>query len=156
MHSYLWLIVALYLASYESEGPENHIEKDRWKSLRWVSVLLVAGLWAMLDVPGESHVLFCRKSLPVCSESFLLLNSCQLDFCGLESSSFSFIAFHFFILSDTQWLSSPFFLPLFYGRTDITPWYGRKNTDSPHHLKKQQVQTIFPNSFKTKILFDLR
>eukprot|EP00069_Balaena_mysticetus_P001406 bmy_15274T0 len=33
MHSYFWLIVALYLASYESEGPENHIEKDRWKSL---------------------------------------------------------------------------------------------------------------------------
>ncbi|XP_042113610.1 ras-GEF domain-containing family member 1B isoform X4 [Peromyscus maniculatus bairdii] len=25
---------ALYLASYESEGPENNIEKDRWKSLR--------------------------------------------------------------------------------------------------------------------------
>ncbi|XP_015220582.1 ras-GEF domain-containing family member 1B-A isoform X2 [Lepisosteus oculatus] len=25
---------ALYLASYESEGPENHIEKERWKSLR--------------------------------------------------------------------------------------------------------------------------
>ncbi|MEE6460175.1 hypothetical protein FKM82_000877 [Ascaphus truei] len=25
---------ALYLASYESEGPENHIEKDRWKTLR--------------------------------------------------------------------------------------------------------------------------
>uniref|UniRef100_H3DH24 RasGEF domain family member 1B n=1 Tax=Tetraodon nigroviridis TaxID=99883 RepID=H3DH24_TETNG len=25
---------ALYLASYESEGPENHMEKDRWKSLR--------------------------------------------------------------------------------------------------------------------------
>ncbi|XP_021116631.1 ras-GEF domain-containing family member 1B isoform X1 [Heterocephalus glaber] len=25
---------ALYLASYESEGPENHVEKDRWKSLR--------------------------------------------------------------------------------------------------------------------------
>ncbi|KAI1238553.1 hypothetical protein IHE44_0013287 [Lamprotornis superbus] len=24
---------ALYLASYESEGPENHIEKDRWKTL---------------------------------------------------------------------------------------------------------------------------
>uniref|UniRef100_A0A6Q2YXM4 Ras-GEF domain-containing protein n=1 Tax=Esox lucius TaxID=8010 RepID=A0A6Q2YXM4_ESOLU len=24
---------ALYLASYESEGPENHTEKDRWKSL---------------------------------------------------------------------------------------------------------------------------
>ncbi|XP_071260506.1 ras-GEF domain-containing family member 1B-A-like isoform X2 [Salvelinus alpinus] len=24
----------LYLASYESEGPENHMEKDRWKSLR--------------------------------------------------------------------------------------------------------------------------
>ncbi|ELW63910.1 Ras-GEF domain-containing family member 1B [Tupaia chinensis] len=24
---------ALYLASYESEGPENHVEKDRWKSL---------------------------------------------------------------------------------------------------------------------------
>ncbi|CAB1319223.1 unnamed protein product, partial [Coregonus sp. 'balchen'] len=24
---------ALYLASYESEGPENHMEKDRWKSL---------------------------------------------------------------------------------------------------------------------------
>lgn len=39
MHSYFWLIVALYLASYESEGPENHIEKDRWKSLRWVSLL---------------------------------------------------------------------------------------------------------------------
>ena len=34
MHSSFWLIVALYLASYESEGPENHIEKDRWKSLR--------------------------------------------------------------------------------------------------------------------------
>nr|XP_031360551.1 ras-GEF domain-containing family member 1B-like isoform X1 [Lonchura striata domestica] len=28
---------ALYLASYESEGPENHIEKDRWKTLRFVS-----------------------------------------------------------------------------------------------------------------------
>uniref|UniRef100_A0A3B3E036 RasGEF domain family member 1B n=1 Tax=Oryzias melastigma TaxID=30732 RepID=A0A3B3E036_ORYME len=26
---------ALYLASYESEGPENHMEKDRWKSLRY-------------------------------------------------------------------------------------------------------------------------
>lgn len=25
---------ALYLASYESESPENHIEKDRWKTLR--------------------------------------------------------------------------------------------------------------------------
>ncbi|XP_045140072.1 ras-GEF domain-containing family member 1B isoform X2 [Echinops telfairi] len=25
---------ALYLASYESEGPETHVEKDRWKSLR--------------------------------------------------------------------------------------------------------------------------
>lgn len=33
-HSFLWLIAALYLASYESEGPENNIEKDRWKSLR--------------------------------------------------------------------------------------------------------------------------
>lgn len=42
MCSYFWLIVALYLASYESEGPENHIEKDRWKSLRWVSLLLIA------------------------------------------------------------------------------------------------------------------
>ncbi|NWU67815.1 RGF1B protein, partial [Pterocles burchelli] len=28
---------ALYLASYESESPENHIEKDRWKTLRFVS-----------------------------------------------------------------------------------------------------------------------
>ncbi|NXK51461.1 RGF1B protein, partial [Chauna torquata] len=27
---------ALYLASYESESPENHIEKDRWKTLRFV------------------------------------------------------------------------------------------------------------------------
>uniref|UniRef100_A0A8C9RXF7 RasGEF domain family member 1B n=1 Tax=Scleropages formosus TaxID=113540 RepID=A0A8C9RXF7_SCLFO len=27
---------ALYLASYESEGPENNIEKDSWKSLRCV------------------------------------------------------------------------------------------------------------------------
>ncbi|ERE92453.1 ras-GEF domain-containing family member 1B [Cricetulus griseus] len=27
---------ALYLASYESEGPENNIEKDRWKSLRQI------------------------------------------------------------------------------------------------------------------------
>lgn len=34
---YLFLIAALYLASYESEGPENHIEKDRWKTLRFVS-----------------------------------------------------------------------------------------------------------------------
>ncbi|XP_029455994.1 ras-GEF domain-containing family member 1B isoform X2 [Rhinatrema bivittatum] len=25
---------ALYLSSYESEGPENHTEKDRWKTLR--------------------------------------------------------------------------------------------------------------------------
>lgn len=24
----------LYLASYESESPENQTEKDRWKSLR--------------------------------------------------------------------------------------------------------------------------
>ncbi|KAK1342311.1 hypothetical protein QTO34_015073 [Cnephaeus nilssonii] len=24
----------LYLASYESESPENHTEKERWKSLR--------------------------------------------------------------------------------------------------------------------------
>uniref|UniRef100_A0A8B9K6S7 RasGEF domain family member 1B n=1 Tax=Astyanax mexicanus TaxID=7994 RepID=A0A8B9K6S7_ASTMX len=29
---------ALYLASYESEGPENNMEKDRWKSLRCVCV----------------------------------------------------------------------------------------------------------------------
>ncbi|NXU49656.1 RGF1B protein, partial [Turnix velox] len=28
---------ALYLASYESESPESHIEKDRWKMLRFVS-----------------------------------------------------------------------------------------------------------------------
>lgn len=35
-------LVALYLASYESEGPENHIEKDRWKSLRWVPLLFHA------------------------------------------------------------------------------------------------------------------
>ncbi|XP_072480028.1 ras-GEF domain-containing family member 1B isoform X1 [Notamacropus eugenii] len=27
---------ALYLASYESEGPENNTEKDRWKSLRYI------------------------------------------------------------------------------------------------------------------------
>uniref|UniRef100_A0A3B3U4X7 RasGEF domain family member 1C n=1 Tax=Poecilia latipinna TaxID=48699 RepID=A0A3B3U4X7_9TELE len=25
----------LYLASYESESPENQVEKDRWKALRW-------------------------------------------------------------------------------------------------------------------------
>ncbi|EMP30370.1 Ras-GEF domain-containing family member 1B [Chelonia mydas] len=31
---------ALYLASYESEGPENHIEKDRWKTLRCVSKVI--------------------------------------------------------------------------------------------------------------------
>ncbi|KAL4623279.1 ras-GEF domain-containing family member 1B isoform X2 [Arapaima gigas] len=30
---------ALYLASYESEGPENHTEKERWKSLRSTLVL---------------------------------------------------------------------------------------------------------------------
>lgn len=30
------LFTALYLASYESEGPENNMEKDRWKSLRCV------------------------------------------------------------------------------------------------------------------------
>lgn len=24
----------LYLASYESESPENQVEKDRWKALR--------------------------------------------------------------------------------------------------------------------------
>lgn len=32
-----YLLTALYLASYESEGPENNMEKDRWKSLRYVS-----------------------------------------------------------------------------------------------------------------------
>lgn len=26
----------LYLASYESESPENQVEKDRWKALRYV------------------------------------------------------------------------------------------------------------------------
>ncbi|TFK02855.1 Ras-GEF domain-containing family member 1B [Platysternon megacephalum] len=30
---------ALYLASYESEGPENHIEKDRWKTLSFLTAL---------------------------------------------------------------------------------------------------------------------
>lgn len=34
---YLLVIAALYLASYESESPENHVEKDRWKTLRFVS-----------------------------------------------------------------------------------------------------------------------
>ncbi len=34
--SLIFLIAALYLASYESEGPENNMEKDRWKSLRCV------------------------------------------------------------------------------------------------------------------------
>lgn len=34
---YLLLVAALYLASYESESPENHVEKDRWKTLRFVS-----------------------------------------------------------------------------------------------------------------------
>lgn len=33
----LLVIAALYLASYESESPENHLEKDRWKTLRFVS-----------------------------------------------------------------------------------------------------------------------
>ena len=32
----IFLTLALYLASYESEGPENNMEKDRWKSLRCV------------------------------------------------------------------------------------------------------------------------
>lgn len=49
-YSFLCLIVALYLASYESEGPENNIEKDRWKSLRWVSVLLVQ-VWRQCQCP---------------------------------------------------------------------------------------------------------
>jgi hypothetical protein len=25
---------ALFIASFESEGPENHMEKDSWKALR--------------------------------------------------------------------------------------------------------------------------
>lgn len=25
---------ALFIASFESEGPENHMEKDSWKTLR--------------------------------------------------------------------------------------------------------------------------
>lgn len=31
------LFPGLYLASYESESPENQTEKDRWKSLRYLS-----------------------------------------------------------------------------------------------------------------------
>lgn len=36
--SFVCLIAAeLHLASYESEGPENNMEKDSRRSLRWVS-----------------------------------------------------------------------------------------------------------------------
>lgn len=35
----IWLFVfyflALFIASFESEGPENHMEKDSWKTLRY-------------------------------------------------------------------------------------------------------------------------
>lgn len=35
---YLIVIIflpALFIASFESEGPENHMEKDSWKTLRY-------------------------------------------------------------------------------------------------------------------------
>lgn len=44
-------------------------------------------------------MLFCGESLPVCSESCLLLTSCQPNLCGLESSSFSFAIIQFNRLS---------------------------------------------------------
>lgn len=70
MCSYFWLIVALYLASYESEGPENHIEKDRWKSLRWVSLLLIfVHIYRRSHFPWRRPHAFGRKSLSLNSKS---------------------------------------------------------------------------------------
>lgn len=32
---FLLYLLALFIASFESEGPENHMEKDSWKTLRY-------------------------------------------------------------------------------------------------------------------------
>ncbi|KAG8593682.1 hypothetical protein GDO81_000920 [Engystomops pustulosus] len=52
----------LYLASYENESPENHIEKDRWKSLRCVSRALPSinqgGISASLD--SQIQKILCK------------------------------------------------------------------------------------------------
>uniref|UniRef100_A0AAQ4QLD4 Uncharacterized protein n=2 Tax=Gasterosteus aculeatus aculeatus TaxID=481459 RepID=A0AAQ4QLD4_GASAC len=59
---------ALYLASYESEGPENHMEKDRWKSLRCViththtHTHTPSGLWTLSVTPVSSHPPLTRQS----------------------------------------------------------------------------------------------
>ncbi|OXB65990.1 hypothetical protein ASZ78_006645 [Callipepla squamata] len=47
---------ALYLASYESESPENHIEKDRWKTLRFVSKVNASGQSLMHGMAAASAV----------------------------------------------------------------------------------------------------
>lgn len=133
-HSYFWLIIALYLASYESEGPENHIEKDRWKSLRWVSLLHKSK--GDVGLMRREPRAFCRKSPSACSASCLLL----LTLCGLGSSrpSFSYIAFHFFILAAIY--SAFVFLSVFHyfmeRGTEITPWCGEKSTESLSSSKR--------------------
>lgn len=46
--------LGLYLASYESESPENQTEKERWKSLRWVCLCARKGCarWVEADILG--------------------------------------------------------------------------------------------------------
>ncbi|KAJ7428314.1 Ras-GEF domain-containing family member 1B [Pitangus sulphuratus] len=46
---------ALYLASYESESPENHIEKDRWKTLSMFLSWLLVGKLIIIAIRKEKH-----------------------------------------------------------------------------------------------------
>ena len=65
--SSICLIVAeLHLASYESEGPENNMEKDSRRSLRWVETRVSKSLNMQNNLSGTitlvAHVLFFSRS----------------------------------------------------------------------------------------------
>uniref|UniRef100_A0A4W4DQ32 RasGEF domain family, member 1Ba n=1 Tax=Electrophorus electricus TaxID=8005 RepID=A0A4W4DQ32_ELEEL len=61
---------ALYLASYESEGPENNMEKDRWKSLRCVG--------GRVRAHASLFVRVCHHSLVTAIQQLVTDNSCVI------------------------------------------------------------------------------
>lgn len=52
-----FFLPALFIASFESEGPENHMEKDSWKTLRYEA--------------SSEHESFCRHT-EACDHQLLL------------------------------------------------------------------------------------
>lgn len=115
MRSYFWLIVALYLASYESEGPENHIEKDRWKSLRWVSWLLLAVLISR-GRPSLKKASLSVGCPSLCVPGPLCLVSCSPNSPWLKilvAIIPSYCSLFFLILADLYSACFSFYLPLF-------------------------------------------